>query len=43
MRANFPDSREDLDDFEARLTYQTPAVSESHEKLRETFRKPSEG
>ena len=35
VRANLPNSKEDLDDSEVGLTYQTPAELESYEKQRE--------
>ena len=37
MRANLPDSREDLNDFEVELTYQIPAKPKLYEKRRETL------
>ena len=43
MRANLPDPREDLDDFEVGLIYQTPVKPESHEKQREILRESLKG
>ena len=42
VRANLSDSREDFDDSEAGLTYQTLAKPKLHEKRRKTLRKPPE-